>query len=55
MNQQNSNNIDIANYIDHTLLKPETTKQQIYKLCEEALSNNFFAVCVNSSMIGACK
>jgi len=55
MNQQNSNTIDIASYIDHTLLKPETTKQQIYKLCEEALSNNFFAVCVNSSMIGACK
>jgi deoxyribose-phosphate aldolase len=46
---------DLASYIDHTLLKPETTKNQIYKLCEEALSYNFFAVCVNSSMISACK
>lgn len=46
---------DVASYIDHTLLKPEATKFQIYKLCEEALSHNFFAVCVNSSMISACK
>ncbi|MFN3695961.1 MAG: deoxyribose-phosphate aldolase [Pseudobdellovibrio sp.] len=55
MTQLNSNLLDVATYIDHTLLKPEATKQQIYKLCEEALSHNFFAVCVNSSMIGPCK
>jgi len=46
---------DVASYIDHTLLKPDTTKSQIYKLCEEALSYSFFAVCVNSSMISFCK
>ncbi|MFN3453976.1 MAG: deoxyribose-phosphate aldolase [Pseudobdellovibrio sp.] len=46
---------DIASYIDHTLLKPETTTKQIQKLCEEALHHHFFAVCVNSSMISTCK
>lgn len=46
---------DIAQYIDHTLLKPEATRAQIQKLCEEALSNKFYAVCVNTSMISVCK
>lgn len=46
---------DLASYIDHTLLKPEATKAQIQKLCEEALSFRFYAVCVNSSMISSCK
>ena len=46
---------DIAQYIDHTLLKPEATRAQIQKLCEEALSHKFYAVCVNSSMISVCK
>ncbi len=46
---------DIAQYIDHTLLKPEATRAQIQKLCEEALTHKFYAVCVNSSMISVCK
>jgi deoxyribose-phosphate aldolase len=46
---------EIASYIDHTLLKPEATRAQIQKLCEEALSHKFYAVCVNSSMISVCK
>lgn len=46
---------DIAQYIDHTLLKPESTRAQIQKLCEEALVHKFYAVCVNSSMISVCK
>ena len=33
--------------IDHTLLKPESTREQIKKLCEEALEYNFKSVCVN--------
>lgn len=45
----------LAAYIDHTLLKPEATKQNIRKLCEEALENHFFAVCVNSWMIPTCR
>ncbi|RYD71324.1 MAG: deoxyribose-phosphate aldolase, partial [Sphingobacteriales bacterium] len=33
-------------YIDHTLLKPESTAEQIEKLCKEAIQYGFFAVCV---------
>lgn len=46
---------NLASYIDHTLLKPETTKSQIKSLCEEAIAHSFFAVCVNSSMVAVCK
>jgi len=35
-------------YIDHTLLKPTATEDDIKTLCEEALHHNFYAVCVNS-------
>lgn len=45
---------DLAKYIDHTLLKPEATKVQILRLCEEALQNHFYGVCVNSGMISTC-
>lgn len=37
---------EFAQYIDHTLLKPEATVQQILQLCEEALQWGFYAVCV---------
>lgn len=37
----------LANYIDHTLLKPEATKEQIEKLCKEAKEYGFYSVCVN--------
>jgi deoxyribose-phosphate aldolase len=47
--------LTLASYIDHTLLKPEATKQNIRKLCEEALENHFYAVCVNSWMIPTCR
>ncbi len=38
-------------YIDHTLLKPETTYDDIKKLCKEAEEYDFFAVCVNSCYV----
>jgi deoxyribose-phosphate aldolase len=38
---------DIAEYIDHTLLKPEATEQQIRQLCAEAVEFGFASVCVN--------
>ena len=38
---------DLARYIDHTLLKPESTIQDIQRLCEEARRHSFKAVCVN--------
>ncbi len=55
MNLENLSEKNLASYIDHTLLKPEVTKQQIRKLCEEALEHHFFAVCVNSGMISTCR
>lgn len=36
----------INQYIDHTLLKPETTKDEISILCQEAIKYRFAAVCV---------
>ena len=38
---------DIARLIDHTLLKPEASRKEIQKLCEEALKYGFASVCVN--------
>jgi deoxyribose-phosphate aldolase len=37
----------VARMIDHTLLKPESTKEQIIKICEEAKEYKFATVCVN--------
>src|SRR5574342_39466 len=37
----------VARMIDHTLLKPEASKEQIVKLCEEAREHKFATVCVN--------
>lgn len=38
---------EIARLIDHTLLKPDATREQIRKLCEEAAQFCFASVCVN--------
>ncbi len=45
----------IASLIDHTLLKPQATKQDIIKLCEEAKKYGFFSVCVNPMYVNFCK
>ncbi len=41
----------INKYIDHTLLKPTATKEEIIQLCDEAIMHQFFAVCVNGSYV----
>jgi|LSQX01.1.fsa_nt_gb deoxyribose-phosphate aldolase len=41
----------LARMIDHTILKPEATQDDVKKLCEEALKHNFFSCCVNSSWV----
>jgi deoxyribose-phosphate aldolase len=41
----------IASLIDHTLLKPEATRDQIAQLCEEAKEYGFAAVCVNPTNV----
>jgi deoxyribose-phosphate aldolase len=42
---------DIAHYIDHTLLKPDATVEQITQLCHEALKYNFASVCINPTNV----
>ena len=39
--------MNIAKYIDHTILKPEATVEDVKKLCSEAREYNFASVCVN--------
>jgi deoxyribose-phosphate aldolase len=43
--------VQLASFIDHTLLKADATAKDIEKLCAEARENNFFSVCVNGSWI----
>ena len=44
----------VARAIDHTLLLPEATRQQVVTLCEEARRYRFYSVCVNSSNVALC-
>lgn len=46
--------MDYAKMIDHTLLRPEATKEQIRKLCMEAVEYGFCSVCVNSCYVYYC-
>jgi deoxyribose-phosphate aldolase len=38
---------DLAGFIDHTLLKPEATAEDIDRMCREAVEYDFASVCVN--------
>ena len=40
--------------IDHTALKANTTKNDIDKLCQEAIEYDFASVCVNSCWVSYC-
>lgn len=46
--------MDIASYIDHTVLAANATGDKIKKLCEEAKENKFASVCVNSCWASYC-
>ncbi len=46
---------DLARIIDHTLLKPEATRDDLRKLCSEAMAWHFFSVCVNSVNVPFCR
>ncbi|MDD7569737.1 MAG: deoxyribose-phosphate aldolase [[Actinobacillus] rossii] len=46
---------EIAKFIDHTALSAEKTEQDILQLCEEAVENNFWSVCINSGFIPLAK
>jgi len=42
---------DIANFIDHTILKPATTEDELRKFCEGARDYPFASVCVNPNNV----
>ncbi len=42
---------ELAKWIDHTLLKPDATKEQIEKICDEAIQYNFASVCINPTWV----
>ncbi len=48
---ENLPDIGLARMIDHTLLKPEATDNDVIKLCEEAKKFTFASVCVNPSHV----
>jgi len=43
-----------AQYIDHTLLKSDATKDQVTQLCKEAHQYKFASVCVNPTNVKLC-
>src|SRR5207237_8921959 len=47
-------NRDLAPYIDHTLLKPGATREELVKLCDEARTYGFATVCVASHNVALC-
>lgn len=44
----------LSHLIDHTILKPEATQDQIAQLCFEARKYNFASVCVNPTNVKLC-
>ncbi len=44
----------IGRYVDHTLLKPEATREQVLQLCDEAARFGVKAVCVNGCWVETC-
>ena len=47
--------MNVAKLIDHTLLKPAATRQDIHRLCEEARQYGFFSVCINPVWVSYAK
>lgn len=47
--------MELAKYIDHTLLKADATEEQIEKLCQEAAEYNFKSVCINPEFVAKSK
>jgi deoxyribose-phosphate aldolase len=42
---------EVARYIDHTLLKPDATRDEILKICEEGVRYGFASVCINPTWV----
>jgi deoxyribose-phosphate aldolase len=48
-------NTDLAQYIDHTLLRADASSIEFSKICKEAAQHQFFAVCVPSRFVKLAK
>ena len=49
------NEMSVNSKVDYTILKATATKQQLENLCEVAVKNSYFSVCVNPCNISFCK
>lgn len=49
--EASSSHASLASLIDHTLLKPEATEEQIRKLCAEAAEFRFATVCIQPTWV----
>lgn len=47
--------LNISSMIDHTLLSPDATINDIKRLCDEARQYEFYSVCVNPIYVTLCK
>jgi len=45
----------IAQLIDHTVLRPDATKADVEQLCREARQANFYSVCVNPTWVSLAR
>ena len=45
---------EMAKFIDHTILKPDATEEEVTTVCMEALANKFASVCINPSQVALC-
>jgi deoxyribose-phosphate aldolase len=45
----------LAGLIDHTLLKPDATREEVEQLCREAAQFCFASVCVNPNWVPLCR
>lgn len=50
-----SSQTNIAQMIDHTLLKADASESDFYRLCHEAIKWNFYSVCVPPDMVAYCR
>jgi len=47
--------LNIPQFIDHTILRPDTTKADIEQLCREARQHKFYSVCVNPTWVSLAR
>lgn len=47
--------MDLSPFIEHTRLKPNTSKKDVITACEQALEHNFFGVCVPPYLVGTAR